>query len=736
GTDWRMVYGLNNKLGKCRIPIDTMPSLESEMKSEEKVVYPDRAGTGLFGGRKILIGLCIAVLFILGIGFEVPANAEPVMDEELLFMEIPVVITPSMTQQTIMESPNAVTVITERDIKLNGWQSLPEVYRSVVGFTDFQDDSQEVFPIHRGVYTHSYIWGKVMINGHSVNLGFCNGIRCVHDFNISNVKQIEIVRGPGSSLYGAQAVMYIINIITKDEKEFKINNTIGENDYQRRYFSYGTDINDDLSISMFGENFTYKGPDIIYEKGMLQGTQWDFAKKWNRDEIQKFIYSRIKYKDLKLSVGYGNRQINWLQGWGGINTEDPFSEYASVFLSEFEYNKQLTDTLTMKILSGIDYAVIKYFGQYLPFGYTDGTSTWPYGAYFSNDATVMKNINDVIFNYTIQEHKLLIGLSNTSRQIVNPHAKGNIDTVTRVAIDEGIVEFPNSKNWTEEGAENTYAAFIQDIYTITNSLSLIAGARYDDYKTGYAEKVRRNAVSPRIALINEFSSNFVGKVNYSEAFASPALWYQFVDFGTSAYSNNPDVEQEKLRHIEISFSNADIKRFWYNLVFFRYTLYDIIGNVADPNRPTVFIGDSIGDVNGSGVELETKYKPTSDLSFFMNYAFTEAKFKDTDVTFKYSSDHIANGGFTWNFLKKFYLTPRLFVISKRHKNTFINAAKGLDGYMVMDANLLYEFSKDFEAAVTVRNALDEDYVTGTDWPNTSNLPANPRETRLSLTAKF
>ncbi len=120
------------------------------------------------------------------------------------------------------KAPSIVTVITAEEIKNLGYRTFVEVLRTVQGFEVLKyADFGVVGPSVRGIATSSNANGiRLMLDGHFVNDPLRGGaFGEFDDFPVESIKRIEIIRGPGSAMYGENAFSAVINIITKDTKD-------------------------------------------------------------------------------------------------------------------------------------------------------------------------------------------------------------------------------------------------------------------------------------------------------------------------------------------------------------------------------------------------------------------------------------------------------------------------------------------------------------------------------------
>lgn len=148
---------------------------------------------------------------------ETTGSVESYLDlplQDLLSMEVTTV---SKKEQSISETAAAVFVITQEDIRRSGVTSIPELLRAVPGFQVAQVDANTWAISSRGfnnIFANKLL---VLIDGRTVYTPSFSGVYWdIQDTLLEDVERIEVIRGPGATLWGANAVNGIVNIITKD----------------------------------------------------------------------------------------------------------------------------------------------------------------------------------------------------------------------------------------------------------------------------------------------------------------------------------------------------------------------------------------------------------------------------------------------------------------------------------------------------------------------------------------
>ncbi|MGH0028673.1 MAG: TonB-dependent receptor plug domain-containing protein [Myxococcota bacterium] len=157
---------------------------------------------------------------LLALALGTPALAQDLstMDlEDLMEIEVTTV---SKQARRMGESPAAVTVLTQDDIRRSGALSLPELLRGVPGLHVAQIDATHWSVSSRGFSDEFSNKLLVMVDGRSIYAPIFSGVLWnEHDLMLEDIERIEVVRGPGGTLWGANAVNGVIHIKTKPAAE-------------------------------------------------------------------------------------------------------------------------------------------------------------------------------------------------------------------------------------------------------------------------------------------------------------------------------------------------------------------------------------------------------------------------------------------------------------------------------------------------------------------------------------
>ncbi len=142
--------------------------------------------------------------------------------QDLMQIEVPTVVTASKHEQKATEAPAAVTVVTKDDIRKYGYRTLADILRSVRGFYISYDRSYGFIGV-RGLNRPGDYGGRVLIlvDGHRLNDPIYDTAAVMNDFmvDVDLIERVEVIRGPGSSLYGNNAFFAIVNILTRPGRD-------------------------------------------------------------------------------------------------------------------------------------------------------------------------------------------------------------------------------------------------------------------------------------------------------------------------------------------------------------------------------------------------------------------------------------------------------------------------------------------------------------------------------------
>lgn len=243
--------------------------------------------------------LTLTVFFMAAVpGFGQSLDSNPGTDltemslEELMNLEVTSV---SKKAEPILQAPSAVYVITQDDIHRSGATSVPDALRMVPGVHVGRIDANKWAVSVRGFNGSFANKLLVLIDGRSVYTPWFSGVYWdVQDVVLDDIERIEVIRGPGATLWGANAVNGVINIITKSTQQTQgaqASLNVGSKDRGTATFRFGRALSDAASLRVWGKRTDYGNYDDAY--GRSAEDHWNllhggFRLDYNRTERAEF----------------------------------------------------------------------------------------------------------------------------------------------------------------------------------------------------------------------------------------------------------------------------------------------------------------------------------------------------------------------------------------------------------------------------------------------------------------
>jgi len=457
------------------------------------------------------------------------------------------ITTASSQAETLSEVPVPTTLITEEMIRNCGGRNLQEVLAAYVPGMYIIDCNDDINIAMRGIYSASQEKILFMLNGHRLN-SYCTNT-AAPDFSISleKLKQIEVLRGPASSLYGGVALTAVVNLITKqgaDIDGLKARAGIGTyNQYHgdllfgKRYF--------DLDIMIWGSFYQAKGQRVSVDKadtGMrLSGG--DITVGGIGDKPSYDFGVSLKYKDLKF---FYNTQCSEIQApMTMTHTFSPFdvdkyktfysvrpSHYTLSHHADLSYGRQL-DNVYLKGQIAYDNSDMTQYQVISDIALPGFSAILPLPA--TSKALMADTVGGIARYISGQEHTFSAKVQGDWSYINNGVHKGlltfgveyshfQLDDARYVFVYDFIKTLPETVNISQlgKGNENNANASIQ-LKHQWGPFILNAGLRYD-YKARYDHTYIRE-LSPRLALIF-LQPKWNVKLSYAKAFIDAPYLYR------------------------------------------------------------------------------------------------------------------------------------------------------------------------------------------------------------------
>lgn len=404
-----------------------------------------------------------------------------------------VVITATRTERNVADVPIPVMVISNEQIKNMGSMRLGDVLAEQTGLSVVSDHGSGIQL--QGLDSD---YTLIMINGQPL-LGRTGGTFDLNRISINNIKQIEVTKGPSSSLYGSEALAGVINIITEDPKEGL------EGNVQIKHKTYNTsDISANvnskhkkLSSSIQLNRYSSDGYDLTPET--IAKTTPQFG---SYTVNGNFIYETGKKSKIKLnSRFYTEDQTNKLEATNEIN------ELQLVNMAANQNDWIIAPSFVYDFTEHSKIAIINY---------SSGYNTKTDYNYASDGSVYEKEFFNQLYNKTEAQADFRLNKNNT------------------LTLGSGvIIETLSSDRYAEIDNFYTKYAFIQNEWTpFGKKLSIIAGGRFDAHSE-YAQQL-----SPKLAAQYKLKKWITVKGSFGTGFKAPDFRQLFLKFTnpTAGYS--------------------------------------------------------------------------------------------------------------------------------------------------------------------------------------------------------
>jgi outer membrane cobalamin receptor len=405
--------------------------------------------------------------------------------------------------QTQRETAGIVTVITREEILNSGARDIIDVLRLVPGFSFGVDVQGTVDVGVRGNWGHE---GKtlLLIDGQEMNELLYSTNALGNHYPVDQIQRVEIIRGPGSAIYGGYAELAVINVITRGGDELggvAVAGTYGQMErgfgHRTVSLSYGERYNSGLTLSLSG--FFGQGNRSDTDYTDFNGTSYSSVD--NAAENPAFVNLALGYKGLKLRFIYDDFTFGGQDGYGTVEPR-PVDAHFKSLIADAHYEKKVGEKLTVTPRLN--------FRHQTPWNYDDD----PESTVFF-DVSVMRLLGNVMASYdAVPGLNLLAGVEG-----YYDYAKLN---------DLRLVGSQTMFGTEPDVAYQNVAGITQALYN-TPIANFTAGARYE-YHSQFG-----GSFVPR-AAITKVMGRFHSKLLASQAFRAP---------GIENINVNADIKPEK-----------------------------------------------------------------------------------------------------------------------------------------------------------------------------------------------
>lgn len=627
------------------------------------------------------------------------------------------VTTASKRAEKVEDSPGVIATVTRYEIEKMGAKSLIDVLNQV---PSLQMYNSSVFGVNKAsirgdAFNYLDNHTLILIDGRpcreGVRQGFDSPVYTM--FPIDAIERIEVVRGPGSVLYGSTAMSGVINIITEapgKENSLTIGASNEQDVYQRAKLSLANDESDKGILVANQLHLNQGKPYKANFMDFANGSVGTFEEDMQASEIG--VFASMKLRELKLTSFFGRTEYSTM-GWMEPGAASAKNMQSRLFVN-LDHKSKLSDKweiTTSGTWNLTDIALHASGAGFFEEGAEDtigfeNASDFLVESYISGEA--IKNLNILWGGLVLNENKW------------------NIEQPTRV---------PNRYH------NLFYSTYGQVDYKIMDRVKVLAGFQVNKPKGEDIDVV------PRVGVISDIYKGLGVKVLYGEAFRSPIM-------PERAFTSQPDplketnLEPEKIKTLDaqIFFAGEKGKA---SATYFRSLMSNFIALDQGDAAPGFYNNED--EIVANGVEVEGKFSPVDGLflsgSWLNQVSKKTYKVGDEEVT----DSKVANSP---QWMLKFgttYTTPfdlhagvfmETYGKASMYGNNMLPTTPEPEASTMLNANIGYTlpFEKKVSFNFAVRNILDDDafqpFLLGGSMPSDHIKRENGRTLEATITTSF
>lgn len=689
------------------------------------------------------------------------------LDEDSLFLQLSgneeLISIATGTPRPVSKAPAVASVITAENIRNSGAISLKDVLEQIPGLHIVTSKARSQSPIYsfRGINTAHGPQTLFLLNGHEITFLMTGGLHLGMQLPLVSVARIEIIRGSGSAVYGADAFAGVINIITKTDDDIdglQAGIKTGSFNTQSIWGQYG-EIHDGWHVAASVEHKQSDGDSSRIIDSDLQttldtkfGTSVSHAPGPMNTDYESLI------NNFTLTKNHWTLHLNsWHStsgtGAGITNVLDPTGSTGDLeqYLFDVSYEDEnwqpdwslKTEFSHLYLDSQYDFNMFPA-GATLPIGVNGnldlftpaGVVNFPDGYLAKLGRTENTSKLDITALYTGWQHHIWRFNIGAKREDFESRASTNfgpgvivdpsispVDGTLTSTTDTPLAYIPNKDR------RITFTS-IQDEWIFATDWQLIAGIRYDDYSDF------GDTINPRASLIWNTHHDLTSKFLYNRAFRAPSFAELYAQ-NNPVSTGNINLKAEVINTYELVFDYKPV--ITLNLIFnlFYYEIDGLINFVDDDGIPG---GSSMAqntiDQKANGFELEAKWQTTKLLRLFGSSTFQNADNMDTGNKVADAPRKQLHLGANWQYSPQWSCQLDGFAIMDRPRAAGDSRAP-IDDYNWLNLSINgRKIYQDLSIQLAVRNLFDSDAREPGPATIPNDYPLEGRSIYLGLSSQF
>jgi iron complex outermembrane receptor protein len=525
-------------------------------------------------------------------------------------IEVQSVYGASRREQLVTEAPSAVTIVSAEEIAAFGWRTLDEVLRNVRGFYTTHDRNYSYLGA-RGFgrptdYNNRIL---VLVDGHRLNDSVYDAVGIGADLpiDLDLIARIEVIRGPGSALYGTSAYFGVVNLVTRQGGAVggaEVSLDTASEGHLRLRASYGRQFGEGRQFLLSASRERSEGAAALYFDDYADEGGWAYDAD---GEDASRLFGSATWGGLTLQGAVGQRRKDVPTGSYGTTFGDPRNQTLDTrSWIDAGYQRTLAGT----VLTGrAFFDRMDYDGVFVYEAGSRINRDFSRGVWFGTELMAARRVGS--------RHQVTAGAEfrNNRRQ------------------DQWNYDLEPAVSWLDDRRRSRQAAlFVQDDIALTRRLTAVVGARYDwwrDVGTG----------RPRLGLVYRPDGDTAVKLLYGEAFRRPSVFELYYEEGTN--QANAALEPETLRTTELVIERYVGRRMRLTGTVYTTRLSGLVSQLTDESGEYVWYANH-GRVRAVGAEVEAERRWASGVLLRGHVSLQRAEDTDTGLSLTNSPGRLAN----------------------------------------------------------------------------------------------
>jgi len=604
-----------------------------------------------------------------------------------------------------------VTVITADEIQKYGYRTLAEILESVRGFY-ITYDRDYTFVGVRG-FGRLGDWNSrilLLIDGHRINDNILGMAVIGPEFlvGVDLIERVEIIRGPSSSLYGAQAFLAVINVVTIKAPRLKgleVSFAPASFGTCQGRASYGGQYRE-IGLLLSGTFYNSQGPTLFFPEFNGPSTNYGITRNTDYESFQH-ILAAVSLRGFTIQGLFSARDKGVPTGYFGAVFNDPRTlnlDYHQYL--DLSYQHAIGANWELEARTSYDQIRLQAPLVY-PTGLPDASSTVDTYSFRGNWWD-----GEVKLSRTLQEkHKITVGTEITDN----------------LRQDQGE-HIPIGRIFTEDPRSSViWALYGQDEFAIIHQLTLSAGLRYDRYSDF------GGTANPRLGLIYRVFHPTTLKLLYGTAFRAPLPFELTPNLG-SFYDDNLKLGPEKIRSVEGVVEQGLGEYFTVSGSVFHNSIDNLITLGTNPSDNKEIYQNS-GKAVATGVEVELDGHLARGLQGRASYSYIDAEQPQTKQILSNSPQHLGKLNLSYPLVQR-----RLFAsLDAQYTSSSQSlAVNTVSPFSVFNLTVLgHALGKHLDLSGSVYNLVNRKYFgPGRPEDVQDTIQQDGRNFRIKLTGRF